>query len=208
MNPTTQQLISLCCFVLYLFIQGLAINGIFISARGKDYVMPDGTIEKGEMIFYPIYRFLTQYTMLRVQFTYAEIKRRNKGNVWPVLPDGSNIDWNKEQSPFTLNWRGSGPVVLDSVRTWAERYLDAEIEYDANENTVAIFQQHEKYRFSKYIRKPIIQCVVCMSSFWSIPLFLVPVILLFGITVKIFFIWALNILCLSFVNYLIFKPLS
>lgn len=198
-------LVILSVFILYLLVQSLVINGIFISAKGSEGTLPDGSIEKSEMIFYPIYRFLNQYTVKKMYFTLSVIKSL-VGSNWPEVP-GALIKWNDTYSDrFAITLTGITAFNLDSLKKWAEMYLGAKIFYDAEENTISFYQNVTFYRFSKYLRKPIITCVICMASFWSIFLFLTPAICIFGFSVKIILIWVVDVFCVSYLNFLIFKP--
>jgi len=193
-------------FLIYLLIQALFINGVFISAKGKDTVLPDGTIEKGEMILYPIYRFLNQFTVEKVFYTLPVIQSK-VGSNFPQIT-GGRIVWDAASTQFKVILTPGQNLNIDALKTWAANLLEGNVFYDAGESTIGIYQNITFYKFSKYIRKPIISCVVCMASFWSIFLFLMPALFLFGVNYKIFLIWVVNVFCLAYLNYVIFKPLK
>lgn len=193
----------LLSFLIYLPIQSLAINGIFISAAGTTETLPDGTLAHSEMIFYRIYRYLNQSMLKKVGFTLDEIKKRT--NVFPIIA-GATINWHDGGPLFGLTPTPNQTLNLGALNAWAEAYLKGFVEYDADSQTIMIYQNIEVYRFSKYLRKPLLTCIICMASFWSIFTFLLPVIMIFGPHWIIFFIWVGNVFCLSYLNYVIFKP--
>lgn len=191
----------ICCFILYLPIQSLLINGIYISAAGRSETLPDGTVVGSEMILYPLYRFLNQQTQSPVFFSIKRI--RELSNKLPIVPWGT-IDWTKYDQAFVVTLNPGAEADLTSLKTWATAYLNAEVFYQSNQ--LSFYQNIPHYKFSKYIRKPIITCIICMASFWSIFTFLIPVIYLFGWDLKILPIWIGNMFCVSYLNYVIFKP--
>lgn len=193
----------ICCFILYLPIQSLIINGIYISAAGKSETLPDGTVADSEMILYPLYKFLNQQYQKRIYFTLEQIKARSAN-----LPgiSGGTINWDTGAYTFKVLPSFVNSINVDSIRAWAEAYLSGKIDYDPDSDTIAFYQDETFYKFSKYLRKPIITCIICMASFWCILLFLIPVVCLFGFQIKILPIWIANTFCVSYLNYVIFKP--
>lgn len=199
-----EQLFNLiACFLIYLPIQSLLINGIYISAAGRTDQLPDGSSADSEMILYPLYKFLNQSVQKRVSFTLSVIKQRI-----PFFPNitGGTINWSGDGPLFALTPIPGQTLNLDELNKWADAYLSGKVEYDDFTRTVMIYQDVTFYKFSKYLRKPIITCIICMASFWSIFTFLIPVILYFGFSLKIIPIWVGNVFCLSYLNYVIFKP--
>jgi hypothetical protein len=196
-------LIYILSFLAYLPVQSLFINGVYISSKDSDTVLPDGTVKKGEMILFPLYRYLNQTYTKRILFTYSQI-----GKQTTKLPTdfGGVIQW--EQTAFS----GGFPIYstlsnidFKVIRDWAEAELNAKIFYNHLEKSLEIYKDVTFYKFSKYLRKPIISCVVCMASFWSIFTFLIPALLLFWNPLLIVIIWIGNVFCLSYLNYFIYK---
>lgn len=198
----TAILITILAFFVYLFLQSLAINGLYISAAGKSETLPDGTTADSEMILYPLYKFLNQFTLNRIYCTMAFIKSRSAS--FPAIAGGI-IQWTGDGPVFAIIPTSGQTINIDALKSWASAYLNAQVEYDSTAHNFKLYQEVPEYRFSKYIRKPILTCVICMASFWSIFTFLIPVILVFGFSLKIIPIWIGDILCLSYLNYLIFK---
>lgn len=199
----TTLLLLTATFLIYLFIQALMINGIYISAKGTTDILPDGTTADSEMILYPLYKYLNQSIQQKVAFTLTVIKQRT--NVFPIIAGGT-IHWIDDGPLFTLIPIPGQTLNLAALNSWADAYLKGHIDYDEVNKTIMVYQDITVYKFSKYIRKPIITCIICMASFWSIFTFLIPVILIFGWSLKIIPIWIGNMLCLSYLNYVIFKP--
>lgn len=196
-------LLLITTFLVYLLVQALAINGIFISAAGITETLPDGTLAHSEMIFYRLYRYLNQSIEKKVAYSLDVIEQKTK--VFPVI-SGAIINWNAGGPLFTVTPIPNQPFNIQPLTIWATTYLKGYVEFDATNQTIMIYQNIEFYRFSKWLRKPILTCIICMASFWSIFTFLIPVILIFGWSLKIIPIWIGNVFCLSYLNYLIFKP--
>ncbi len=194
----------LLSFLIYAIIQALIINGIFISAAGSDITLPNGEVLGSEMILYPVYKFLNKSYDKAVGYTLTEIKKRTT----VALPGitGGTIDWSGDGPLFPVTINPGQILNTDSINNWAKAYLNGALEYDDVNKTVMFYQNVTFYRLSKWLRKPILTCIICMASFWSIFTFLIPVILIFGWSLKIIPIWIGNMFCLSYLNYVIFKP--
>jgi hypothetical protein len=203
-------LIAILLFLVYLFPQALLINGIYISAYGRTDILPDGKHADSEMILYPLYKFLNQNTAEKIYFTGEQLL---KYNPMATYYKKGVIIKNDALGAYTFVFHEEFALV-DALKLWATAYLNAETEYDQHSNTVSFYRYETVYKFSKYLRKPIITCVVCMASFWSIFTFLIPATLIFGIdsnflliiNIKIMAIWIANVFCLSYLNYLLYKP--
>lgn len=193
----------LLAFLLYMVLQALFINGIFISSRGSDEVLPDGTVRHSEMILSWLNRYLNASSFRPVYFTLARITKIVSLEVFIKAIVFERI-YSIENNEFKLKVIATESD-LENIKNWADRVLNAKIFYNAEKNTVKFYQDIEFYRFSKYIRKPIIGCIVCMSSFWSIFMFLIPCFCYFGWHPIIFLIEIANVVCLSYLNYVVFK---
>lgn len=209
MNPQLLLLIEIATFLIYLYPQALMINGIYISAAGRSDTLPDGTSADSEMILYPLYKYLNQSTTDKMYFTFESLKSKGITN-WASFTWG-RVQWQEGISQLLI--QNAGQVLnIDALKTWATAYLNAKVTYNAADGTVMFYQDITKYKFSKYIRGPIITCVICMASFWSIFTFLLPVIFIlpkmkiFIPLADIFPIWIANVFCLAYLNFLIFKP--
>lgn len=203
-------LIYILVFTVYLLPQALLINGVYISAYGRTDILPDGSHADSEMILYPLYKFLNQNKSEKIFYTNKRLL-----DLHPSLEfKNCSLDfYNQGSSAVVFNvivgallTKENGINLAESeLRTWAERELNAKTIYNTRKNTVAFYQYETRYKFSKYLRKPIITCVICMASFWSIFTFLIPAICYFGFDIKILPLWIANVFCLSYLNYLIYK---
>lgn len=191
-------------FLLYAIVQALIINGIFISASGSDITLPDGTVLGSEMILYPVYKFLNKSYDKAVGYTLTEINNRIKVPLPGIT--GGTIDWRGDGPLFAVAPNPGQNIDPTSLKVWAAAYLHGALDYDEANQTIMFYQNVTFYRFSKWLRKPILTCIICMASFWSIFTFLIPVILIFGWHWQIIPIWVANMFCLSYLNYVIFKP--
>ena len=85
-----------------------------------------------------------------------------------------------------------------------ERDHDTKWFYDGA--SFSFYKEFPQYRFSKYLRMPIIQCIKCMSSFWSTVLTFLPVMLyFFGFQWWILPLWIVNVFALTYVNKLLYR---
>lgn len=181
---TIDLLIFLLAFAAFLFCQALFINGIFISSVGETKQLPDGSFKDSEMILYPLRKYLNQKSLVRVYYTGTRLQDLlyRISIIAPIPVSDMSIDMRDE--------------IL--------RRLDTEIKIDESND---FYIEIDEYRFSKYIRKPIISCIVCMASFWGLFTYWIPAFIFFHVDLYVVLLWIVNTICLSFVNYLVFKKL-
>lgn len=177
-----ENLILLTAYILFLFVQAIFINGIRISAVGETEILPDGSKRHGEMIFYPLYRFMTQKTYKKVFYSGEEYSL-----LLTKILDFSKDSFNDKES------------LIKSLK-----FIDSEIKLESFDD-MQFYKEIEFYKFSKYIRKPIIQCIICMASFWGIFTYWPLIAYLYGINIFTLILWVINTICLSYVNYLVYK---
>lgn len=193
-------LIWLVAYTFFMFLQAIFINGIKISASGETIKSPSGRDIDSEMILYPVKKYLCQFKMFPEYYSGPQLE-----DLLKKIEAKSFVSLNAVRGIYAV------PANLDHIVDWDKitRQLvsvDPEIKVDASDpEAVMFFKEMKAYRFSKYIRKPIIQCVICMASFWGFFTYWIPVYYAFGFSVETFILWIANTICLSFVNYLIFK---
>lgn len=185
-------------FILYQVIQAVFINGIKLAASGSTEILPDGTHKDSEMILYPMAKFLLQkktckifYKGEQLAIIFMEIKQHLN------TLKGLQISGNNLQLPFDLS-----PVDFLKVTPYLNKALG--IDFILLDNGISVYKEFPKYRFSKWLRKPIIECVVCMGSFWGIITFLIPVLFITH-SFMAFPAYVVNALCLACTNKYIYN---
>lgn len=188
-------------FIGYLFIQGFVINGIAAAASGETITLPDGTKKDSNMILYPLQKFLLQYVDEKIYYSGAEFKKlwdmlRHKYiNIIPASADASSM----HKIVFSSD---EDAEVMKKLCYVIER--DHEVKSMYHDGAFVFYKEFKKYKFSKYVRLPIIQCIKCMSSFWSLVLTFFPVMLyIFGFHWWLLPLWVINVFALSYVNLLL-----
>lgn len=195
-------LVWLLVWLLSLLAQALFINGIYISAKGTSGKHPDGTSDDSEMIFYPIYKFLHR-TYKKKYFFIREMLDRT------TLPkmEGVFIMWDDYfVDQFAVRgYRVIGEPNLNILRKWIKDFYQGDLVYDKVNHRVAFYKEKDVYVFSKWVVKPTFGCIICMASFWSIFIFVLPVHHFYGWNRYITLLWFADIISLAYVNFLIFK---
>jgi len=193
-------------FILYVIIQAWCINGIKASASGTTIKNPDGSDRDGEMILYPFFKYLTQRTIVKLFYKsrgFHEVIKTIDSLFGDLgldynITDGSVV-FDRTSKAAKLKWK----KVEEELRQQFDQ--DLRIEYDDWRGKLYFYKEAQKYKFSKWIRKPIIECVVCMSSFWGIFLFWIPVVCMYGFNPLIIPIGIVNTFCVAYLNKLIYR---
>lgn len=187
-------------FVVYLIPQAMFINGVWLAASGSTEIRPDGSHHDSEMIFYPLKKYLEQKRMEKVYFNgdrYIEIVSKAKSFsqfITAYVVVGDLYKLTDDQQELWINNKAG-----------LEVFLDAKINITTT-GILYLYREFSVYRFSKYLRKPIFGCIICMSSFWGLITFLLPALIIFKDPIVIA-LYVPNTFCLSYLNYKIFKPL-
>jgi hypothetical protein len=185
---------------LYLMLQSIFINGIFISSYGTSERLPNGKDLDSEMIFYPIYKWLHRQYIMKVPFIKENI------TLSPNISLNFKIDFDDvTEKGFRVysNDEGAGDWAI--AAGYMQKYHNAKTYYDHTNRRILFYKEYEEYVVSKYLRKPTFGCIICMASFWSIFTFLIPVWYLYGMGFLQIILWFANIISLAYVNYLFFK---
>ncbi len=204
----TMNSVNILCWVFtyigYLFIQSFIINGIHASAEGETKILPDGSEKDAGMILYPLKKYLLQYKLKKNYYEGAEFNKiwnflRHKYiNVIPPSVKDNGIN----------KITASGKEDLETMKKLCYVFeRDHEIMWMNEDDSFTFYKEYKDYKFSKYVRMPVIQCVKCMSSFWSLALTFLPVVVcLFGFQWWLIPLCVCNIFALAYLNKLIYKP--
>nr|WP_319573652.1 hypothetical protein [uncultured Draconibacterium sp.] len=182
----------------YVLLQSLFILGVRIAADGGTEKLPNGKDKDSEMLLYPLFKFLTRtkqvavyYIGLQLEILLKQLKR--------VRPD---FDFSVDGEIIRLNNQGdvATPEMLENTLY----QLEPKILIDQNEDgSFRLYKTDEVFVVNKYLRKPIIQCPICMSSFWSIFSYWIPMIYLFGTPLWLFYLGFANTCMLASLNWLL-----
>lgn len=186
-------------WLIYLFFQAIFINGVKLSASGSTIILPDGSTKDSEMILFPMAKYLLQkkqipiyYKGHQLELLLREFKTMNalKG----LIHNGNKILFT-ETTPL---------AAFRQVINHLEKEHGIVININHGETSMNIYKNFDEYKFPAWIRKPIIECVICMSSFYGLFIFLLPVAVLSKnwIVVPAYII---NTVALSCVNKIVFK---
>ncbi len=190
--------LAVAAMVGYVLLQSLFILGVRIAADGGTEKLPNGKDKDSEMLLYPLFKFLTRtkqvpvyYIGLQLEILLKQLKR--------VRPD---FDFLVDGEIIRLN--NQGDVATQGMLENTLYQLDPKILIDQNEDgSFRLYKTDEVFIVNKYLRKPIIQCPICMSSFWSIFSYWIPMIYLFGTPLWLFYLGFANICMLASLNWLL-----
>ncbi len=187
----------------YVLLQSLFIMGIWIAAAGDTEVMPDGKEKDSEMILYPLKKFLMQSKARTVYFSGNQFGRL-MDRIQTALPE---VNFSIENESILLDKEsGSSASFLTSLNSVLSQ-IDTQMKIRIDNNTISFYKIYQEQRFSKYLRKPLIQCPMCMASFWSLFSYWIPVIYFFGFGFWCLYLGVINICCVSYCNFLLRKKL-
>nr|WP_320021447.1 hypothetical protein [uncultured Draconibacterium sp.] len=189
---------AVVAMVGYVLLQSLFILGVRIAADGGTEKLPNGKDKDSEMLLYSLFKFLTRtkqvpvyYIGLQLEILLKQLKR--------VSPD---FDFSVDGEIIRLN--NLGDVATPEMLENTLYQLDPKILIDQNEDgSFRLYKTDEVFVVNKYLRKPIIQCPICMSSFWSIFSYWIPMIYLFGTPLWLFYLGFANICMLASLNWLL-----
>ncbi len=189
---------AVVAMVGYVLLQSLFILGVRIAADGGTEKLPNGKDKDSEMLLYPLFKFLTRtkqvavyYIGLQLEILLKQLKR--------VRPD---FDFSVDGEIIRLN--NQGDVATPEMLETTLYQLEPKILIDQNEDgSFRLYKTDEVFVVNKYLRKPIIQCPICMSSFWSIFSYWIPMIYLFGTPLWLFYLGFANICMLASLNWLL-----
>ena len=187
----------------YVLLQSLFILGVWTAAAGDTEIMPDGKEKDSEMILYPLKKFLMQSETKSVYFSGDQFTNL-LSRIQIALPD-VNFDV-RDETILLDGERDNNTSFLNSLNSILSQ-IDSQIKIRISNNAISFYKVCQEPRFSKYLRKPLIQCPMCMASFWSIFSYWIPVLCLFGFSFWYLYLGVINICCVSYCNFLLKKKL-
>lgn len=187
---------ALVAFILFLTLQSWFINGISTSAAGTTEKYPDGTDNDSEMILYPLKKWLTQSFTKKIYYSgdefkklWGDIRKKYYNSLPSTESNGFNV-W-----VFNADDKDQMMQVLKKVEE------EKGVKSEWNGRHVQFYKEIRFAKYSKYVRKPIIECIKCMSSFWGTLTYWPTVLMALDFGWWMFGVWIADIVILSYVNW-------
>ncbi|MBS0030050.1 hypothetical protein ACTJJ0_21430 [Chitinophaga sp. 22321] len=185
----------------YVLLQSLFILGVRIAAKGVTEKMPDGKDDDSEMILFPVFKYLHQSTKRSVYFEgdqFENLIRRLR-----ILLPG--FDLQVSGNALRLDRQDPRRVAILQALNNTLSQVDNQVQVAIDDEGVRFYKVYEKFRFNKYLRKPVIGCPICMASYWSTFSYWIPVIYLFGFNFWVLYLGVINICAVACSNWLLFS---
>lgn len=206
----------LAAWSLLLLAQSIFINGVYQSATGETKKRVDGSDEDSEMILYPLKKFFEKtkvvyykYKGQQFQKLIEEIRLITPGfifeseicnNTYPYF----NTIFIELGKPFEQFYT----IEKEILKKLGAKAIRDEIIIPIKVKNIAAFRfvkPEDKYIYPVWLRKPIIQCIKCMSSFWGALTFWPVVLFLLGfnwLEIPVFFA---DMFSLTYINWILYK---
>jgi hypothetical protein len=195
-----ETLTTICiAWAIYLIVQALFINGIKLAASGTTEIMPDGTEKDSEMLLYPMSKELLKKQACKIFY-----KGSNLYKICETLETQYHLSVavNKNHDAILFN-------NIDDLYQFRTAQANISkilgVQFDTSSAIVTVYIDSDEYVWSKWIRKPIIGCVVCMASFWGIFTFLVPALVVSHFNWMVLPAYLINTVMLGCVNKIIHR---
>ncbi len=174
--------------------------GVWITAKGETETMPNGKDFDSEMI---LYSFKKRVMKHRKEVVFFEGVYFNEliEKIRVQIPEFDFTSSNKE---ILITRHDSNYVAFLNLLNERIKRIDSKIQITLTDSGVQFHKEYIYYKVNKYLRKPIIQCPICMSSIWSIFTYWIPIIYWFGFSLPIVYLGIANTCILACVNWLIF----
>lgn len=183
----------------YVLLQSLFILGVRIAAKGGTEKLPDGTDKDSEMILYPLFKYLTRVKRRKIYYSGDEFDKLVQ-KLQSLMPGADLIA--RDNSIKVTKGEAERATVLKALNG-ALVTIDKSIQIDHSAETIRFYKIDEEYVVNKYFRKPVIQCPICMASYWSTFSYWIPVIYFYGFDFWVLYLGVLNICAVSSTNWLL-----
>lgn len=195
-------ILTLQLWALLLVMQALFINGIKLGTLGTPEILPDGTEKDPDMLLYKLYKFLTQFSTAKVYYSNAPLVGiiDKLLLIEPALNGFISYSGNVVTIGATCTVQAYAIGAL--LRTPNFKNVEIEVKHA---NTFSCYGMVDTYKYPAWIRKPVIQCIICMSSFWGIFLFLIPMLIIEHFEPWVFLAYIVNTVLLATVNKIIYN---
>lgn len=184
----------------YVLLQSLFIVGVRIAADDSTEILPDGKQrDRMGMILYPVLKYLSRTKQVKIYYEGSQFTSLI-GRIRMTLPDIDMIGC-YDRLKIISKQRSLG-IYTNQIEDVLYN-IDNRIELEMEDGLLRFYRMDEQYLLNKYLRKPVLQCPICMSSVWSIPSYWIPIIYKFGFNLEILYLGAVNICVVACVNALI-----
>ena len=200
---TTDHLLFALLFIItwlvYLVLQAFLVVGIKLGASGKTEILPDGTEKDSEMLLYPIAKFLLKTVPLKIFYSGEQLG----GLLEEMETFVSNLAKN-------LKFNGDHVLMVNGLTADNVKTVQASVEQRfgikmiVNDVQILFYKEINKFTVPVWLRKPIIECVICMASFWGLFMCLLPGLFVFGfLNWKVYVFYVVNTVALGAMNKLV-----
>jgi hypothetical protein len=183
----------------YVLLQSLFILGVRIAAKGTVEKLPNGKDKDSEMILFPLFKYLTRTKQTKIYYS---------GEQFRLLIQKLRLQMPEYRLPaeddhilLPLDDASRIPV-LKAINNILPK-VDGKIQVETNDHGVRFFKIDEVFKVNKYLRKPVIQCPICMASYWSVFSYWIPVIYCYGFDFIVVYAGVINICAVACVNWLL-----
>lgn len=184
--------------LVYVILQSLFIIGIRAAAKGGTEILPNGKHKDSEMILYPIFKYLTRTRLNKIYYSGTEFSK-----LMDKIQSLSDINFMYDDTRLKLVDSEFPLTKYANQLKEALAKIDPKIQLEIDNGLIRFYKMDEEYVVWKYLRKPIIQCPICMSSFWSIFSYWIPIVYLFGMSWEVLYLGGINICIVACLNWLI-----
>lgn|SRR5699024_7384468 len=184
----------------YIILQSLFMVGVWVSAKGETEKMPNGKDYDSEMILFPLKKFLMKNRLEKV-FYESNYFLDLIAKIRVQIPE---FEFAVSENEIAMTRSDKDFVPFVNLLNDRMKRIDNKIQITLTDTGIRFHKEFIHYRFNKYIRKPVIQCPICMSSVWSIFTYWIPVIYLFGFNLPVLYLGIANTCILACVNWLVF----
>jgi hypothetical protein len=217
MMSMSSLLIAALLFLVFAFIQALFINGIKAASEGTFEIMPSGKRRYKGMIFYPVAEYLTR-TKLEKQFYSVKGYKLLIELIENKYPDFVMPTWMQYATFYHPNKSSSRARVMVNLQDEGERkaaeqfakylLMKEGIDHVINqEGWIEFFKPVTVNIQPAILRKPIIECVKCMASFWGALTYWPVVTSVFGFHYWELPVFAFDVIILVYLNFYYHKQL-
>lgn len=184
----------------YVLLQSLFIVGVRIAADDSTEILPNGKQrDRMGMILYPVLKYLSRTKQVKIYYGGTQFTSLI-GKIRIALPD---LDMIEGDGRLKIISKGQSLGIYTNKIEDALYHIDSSVKMETEDGLLLFYRMDEQYRLNKYLRKPILQCPICMASVWSIPSYWIPIVYKFGFNMEILYLGAINICVVASVNALI-----
>lgn len=183
----------------YVVLQSLFILGVRIAAKGAVEKLPNGKDKDSEMVLFPLFKYLTRTTQTKIYYSDEQFDLLI-GKLRIQMPE---TPLHTEENSLVLPIGSAARIpVLKELNNILPK-IDAKILVEVNDSGVRFFKIDEVFKVNKYLRKPVIQCPICMASYWSVFSYWIPVIYFYGFDFLVVYAGVVNICAVASMNWLL-----